>query len=301
MINYYGKELNAYKASLHTHSTTSDGKFTPAEIIEQYRNRGYDFLVFTDHGKTNPVSTYDGKGMTLISGMEIHPKGPRGIRWHIVAVNVPEDFVFEDIDAQDMIDKAVNAGAYCICAHPYWCGIRSDEIAPMKNFSAIEVYNTSTRYIGRAYNMTIWDELSDRGIVYPAVAVDDAHGPADLFHGWTVICAPDTSHESFMNALKSGSFYATQGPEFTRIAYENGVFEAEFSPCTEVVALTNPSVGYCVTVPDWGGPDTGANPVTSCKIQPKPAPFDRWFRLQIKDADGKYAWTNPIIVPATKE
>lgn len=29
MIEFYGRKLNAYKASLHTHSTNSDGRFTP--------------------------------------------------------------------------------------------------------------------------------------------------------------------------------------------------------------------------------------------------------------------------------
>ena len=33
MIEFYGKKLNTYRANLHTHSTTSDGKFTPDEVM----------------------------------------------------------------------------------------------------------------------------------------------------------------------------------------------------------------------------------------------------------------------------
>ena len=53
-----------------------------------------------------------------------------------------------------------------------------------------------------------------------------------------------------MTALRQGDFYATQGPEFHFLHFTDGVFSAEFSPCTEVIGLTNFSGGYCVAVPD---------------------------------------------------
>lgn len=298
MIDFLGQKLNTFKASLHTHSTTSDGKFTPDEIIKLYHDHGYDILVFTDHKKTNKVSQLDGLGMTLISGMELHPMGPREIPWHFVAINVPENFVHPDVTTgQEAIDAAVAAGAYCIFAHPYWSGFTAEDIATLKNISAIEVYNTSTRFIGRDYDMKTWDELSDKGIVYPAVAVDDTHGAMHLFQAWTVIAAKSKSHDDFMDALRKGNFYATQGPEFTRIDYKDDVFEAEFSPCVSVVGMTNPSIGYCATVPDMLGPDTGAPEVTKCSFKLIRRTKPTWFRLQIIDAKGKYAWTNPVIVP----
>ena len=91
-MNFYGRELPVFKCGLHTHSTVSDGSFTPAEVIRKYARAGYDVLAFTDHRKPNPVSTYDGLGMTLISGMEIHPRGPRNLTWHLLALGIPEDF-----------------------------------------------------------------------------------------------------------------------------------------------------------------------------------------------------------------
>src|SRR5215813_8805491 len=38
-----------YKGNLHTHSTRSDGKLSPEEVVAAYRERGYDFLALTDH------------------------------------------------------------------------------------------------------------------------------------------------------------------------------------------------------------------------------------------------------------
>lgn len=38
-----------YKANLHCHSTVSDGKWTPEQIKENYKARGYSIVAYTDH------------------------------------------------------------------------------------------------------------------------------------------------------------------------------------------------------------------------------------------------------------
>lgn len=40
---------NFYKANLHCHSTYSDGKLTPAELKEFYKEHGYSIIAYTDH------------------------------------------------------------------------------------------------------------------------------------------------------------------------------------------------------------------------------------------------------------
>ena len=90
-MNFQGQDLPVFKANLHTHTTLSDGKFSAAEVVTLYREAGYDVLAFTDHWKTNPVSSYEAQGMTLLSGMELHPGGPRNITWHFLALGLPED------------------------------------------------------------------------------------------------------------------------------------------------------------------------------------------------------------------
>ena len=40
---------NEYKACLHTHTTVSDGHYSPAEIKKSYRKAGYSVVAFTDH------------------------------------------------------------------------------------------------------------------------------------------------------------------------------------------------------------------------------------------------------------
>ena len=309
MIEFYGKKLNAFRANLHTHSPTSDGKFTPDEVMERYSAEGYDVMCMTDHYKTNRLADIDPHGMLLLSGVELHPAGGRVVRSHMLCVNVPEDFVTEAMIAppvpgenrmQQLIDAVNAAGGLCYLAHPYWCGFRSEEIAALHGLAGIEVYNTSTRYIGKAYNMQLWDELCDMGLRLPALAVDDVHRPHDLFGGWSVICCEERTKTCIVSALRSGSFYSTQGPGFKRISYVDGIFEAEFTPVTSAIGLINQCRGFCAGVPNFEG-DGKTPEITSCRFDvgellDKLPSFLRgdYFRFQIIDAQGRHAWTNPI-------
>ncbi len=312
MIDFYGEKLNTYRANLHTHSTTSDGQFTPDELMSMYSGQGYDIMCMSDHHRTNNLAGINARGMLLISGVELHPNGGRIARSHLLCVDVPEDFdvaVAGDFlsggsSMQDVVNAVNACGGLCYFAHPYWCGFRSEEIAALHGLAGIEVYNTSTRYIGRAYNMQIWDELCDMGLLFPALAVDDVHRRRDLFGGWSVICCRERSRECVMAALRAGSFYSSQGPEFTRISFENGIFEAEFSPVTSAIVLSNQCRGYCAGVPGFSG-DGGAPEITrlcfdasSLRLDGKSEIECKYLRCQIIDARGRYAWTNPIPIPA---
>lgn len=290
IMDFYGRELRPVKANLHTHSTVSDGQFPPEEVIRLYREHGYGALAFTDHRKTNPVGSYDGGGMTLISGIELHPMGPRGIPWHLLALGVPEGFPGEFDSAPAAIAAVNAAGGIVFAAHPYWCGLTSAEVMSLEGVCGTEVYNTSTRYIGKAYNMQLWDEILDAGRRFSALAVDDMHRVPDQFRGWTMICAGENTPAALVAALKAGDFYASQGPEFRRLSYRDGIFEAEFSPCVEAVLMTAQARGYCGLVPETGKDEE------TCKLRidlrnQQPA---RYLRCQIRDRRGNYAWSMPL-------
>ena len=299
-MNYYGKELNAYKAAFHQHSTVSDGLFTPEQMIEAYSKKGYDIYAFTDHEIANPVSTYDGKGMTLISGMEIHPMGPRGERWHILGLGLPEDFkhpvTCPETTAEECIEAVHKVGGIAFCAHPVFCGFRSEEVAKVKGWDGMEFFNSDCRFAGKGYSVLTGCELADEGILLNSIAVDDAHSRRDFFNGWTMLLTDKPlSQASVIEALKAGTFYATQGPQFTSVNYKDGFFEAEFTPCTEVIGLSFKWRGYCAMCENLNGPEDGIREITSCRIKIKnDIKNNNWFRLQIKDKNGHYAWTNPI-------
>ena len=287
------EERLVLKANLHTHTTNSDGKFTPQEIIEMYRNAGYDILNFSDHSTVNKVSGYDGKGMTLISGIELHPVGPGGAPWHILAVGVSENFSnTRPASGQDAVNSALCAGAVVFCAHPYWCGFTPQEVMQLNGISGIEVFNTSCRYIGKEFNMYCWDACLDAGKNYTAIAVDDIHRQHDFCGGWTMICSKSTSQSDILDALRHGYFYASQGPEFSKIAVHDGILEAEFSTCASAVLVGRYSTGKEILVERPDGPGTSGETGGFC-LELKDCPRGL-FRIQLRDAQGNYAWSNPI-------
>ena len=129
-------------------------------------------------------------------------------------------------------------------------------------------------------------------LIYPALAVDDTHTSAELFGGWTMIAAADRQPETIMQALKAGSFYSTQGPEFTRLSFQNGVFEAEFSEVEEAILIGEKATGYTlcqVDVPARG--DYRLTTSMQQDISKRKLPDELRFRCRIKDTRGRYAWS----------
>ncbi|MBS1370591.1 MAG: CehA/McbA family metallohydrolase [Lentisphaeria bacterium] len=292
-MDFYGVEYRVFKANLHTHSTVSDGRFGPQEVIRLYADHGYDALAFTDHRRTNPVGSYDARGMALLSGIELHPAGPRGVPWHLLAIGVPEGFPGEFASGQEAVDAVNAAGGAVFAAHPYWSGFTSAEIMSLIGLAGIEVYNTSTRYIGKAYNMQLWDEILDAGRRCPAIAVDDMHRCCDLFRGWTMIAAEEGAPGALLDALKAGRFYASQGPEIHTLSLRGNVFEAEFSPCVEAILVAPGSRGFCGAVPDADGPGSPEKEVTGVRFELGDTE-PRYVRLQIRDRAGRHAWSCPV-------
>ena len=297
-IDFYGKQLNVYKSNLHTHTTVSDGRYSPQEVIARYQQQGYDVLALTDHGKFNPVETYDACGMTLLHGIELHPQGPCCRRWHLLVLGIEEKDFSGDANvmaAQDVIDQVTDAGAIVFAAHPYWCGYQHEHVESLKKITGTEVWNTSCRYIGKAYNMQIWDDMLMNGFKYTALAVDDSHKDADFFFGWTMICAEDNQEKTLLDALAKGSFYSTMGPEIHKLRWENGVLEAEFSPCAEVTVMSNASYGWSIRREEEEGELATSLRLELPQVLENTAAY-KFLRIQLRDEKGKYAWSMPIFL-----
>ena len=103
------------------------------------------------------------------------------------------------------------------------------------------------------------------------------------------------SQESIIQALRQGDFYATQGPVIHSISLQDGVLEADFSPCTEAIGVSYAWRGYPAMCYNFNGPGDGVQEITHCRLALKHDIPQRWVRLQLKDRLGRYAWSNPIV------
>ena len=109
-----------YKANLHTHTTTSDGRSTVPERIAQYRRAGYHILALTDHGATHDVAGLSNSLFLVVNGIEFHPPCRReDTIHHFVGLGVPHKLTFtrpespntciRDVHSVDGMDACVSA------------------------------------------------------------------------------------------------------------------------------------------------------------------------------------------------
>ena len=139
-----------WRGNLHTHSTLSDGALEPPQVIEAYKNAGYDFMMLSDHfmGHYNwPVAdtrALRSNNFTTIIGSELHaPQTQVGELWHIVAAGLPLDFppAGKSETGEALARRAHEAGAFIGIAHPAWSQLTIEDGRAIDCAHAVEIYN----------------------------------------------------------------------------------------------------------------------------------------------------------------
>jgi predicted metal-dependent phosphoesterase TrpH len=287
LVNPFEIEGKWYRANLHTHTNLSDGDVNLPIRVKQYRDKGYQVLAVTDHEKTNNVAGYSDANFVLISGMETHPACPGAqIPYHFVCLNIPDGFKRDKaMTAQQVIDAVKAAGGEIIFAHPYWSGHTTREMLAVDGYVGMEVYNGVCHYAGKGYNSVQWDQLMNTGKIIPAVANDDVHSSSAVGQSWTMIKAKELSTNTIMDALRSGSCYASCGPVIEDFRIDANTVVLKCSPVVEICFMGPYTLGNNVM-------SDREHLITSASY--KLPPQIKWVRAEVVDANGKHAWTNPI-------
>ncbi len=292
------------KGALHCHTTRSDGRGTPEEVIRLHHENGYRFMALTDHNVLNHINHSD-VPMTILAGVERdfglpgrkHNK-PHCV--HVVGVGVPGDPAIpaqdyhppyagrgEDaIQAQPMIDEMHGWGLKTIYAHPEWSGTTFRDFGGLQGNFAMEVWNTGCVMDNDLdVNAPYWDEALDAGQRVFGVATDDGHSMNQHCKGWVMVAADDDP-ASILDALEKGEFYSSCGPEIHDFYIEDGVVHIKCSPVASIqfVSLRHP-------LPCWRNPE-GQLTAAECKLPEEL----QYIRITIVDAQGRRAWTNPIFL-----
>ncbi|WP_310619165.1 CehA/McbA family metallohydrolase [Flexibacterium corallicola] len=299
----FEKEGRFYRGNLHTHSNRSDGTLTPEEVCRRYHAEGYDFIAVTDHF----VGCYDypivdtrpfrREGFTTILGAELHSGAmENGSLWHILAVGLPEDFappnspdfypVPDQENGSDIAQRARDAGAFVVLAHPEWSGLTMNDARSLKAAHAVEAYNHDC-FTGadRGFGFHTLEHLLDEGKKLTLCATDDAHfkGP-DHFGGWVMVKASENSPEALLAALKAGHYYSSQGPELHSIRWNRDLVEVE---CSAVSSVLVQGRGIKATA-------IHGEAITKTSLPLEYFKSSDWLRITIVDRAGKRAWSNPI-------
>lgn len=288
-INPFQQPGQWYRGNTHTHSTESDGKLSIVDRFAAYREKGYDFLVLTDHRKVNDVQDYSTSDFLAISGSEVHPQNPYGgATYHIVAINIHEPVNCAKMHPNAVLDDIKAQGGEAVLCHPYWCGHTVSDFLPLRGYFAVEVYNDTCMGIGKGFSEQAWDDLLDRGGPVFGIAADDAHGVThDCFHGWVMVKSPELTLDGIMEALRTGAFYSTLGPEISDITVKHAdkKITVKCSAAQSIVFKAECHRGRRVLAPE------GATLTEATYQVPEGA---KYVRVEVTDETGKKAWSNPF-------
>ncbi len=315
-----------YKANLHCHSVISDGKKTPEELKEMYKNHGYSILAITDHETPCCHSDLNDESFLTITGYEgyirnqpkydaygteIHlnlfardPKNETLIcyqkefckytteeqqaKFKKVIFDKPRSCTVEYVN--DYIRLARENGYIVAYNHPYWSFDSLENIFAYEGIFSMEMCNYGS-YLsnGLEYNGAIYNDLLRRGKRIFCHSADDNHNGA-----------PDDSPlcDSF------GGFTMIMPDEFTYgsviSAMEKGEMYSSMGPVFKEVSIEGNRLHIeCSDVKDIFVHDGGKRHIGAHAADGKlinSADFElkdraKFVRVTIIDKDGKCADT----------
>jgi hypothetical protein len=289
--NPFEIEGNWYKGNLHSHTTNSDGWLSPQQLCEAYRAAGYHFMAITDHGKITDVAPLSRPDFLVLSGAEYGARGPEVGSYHIVAVDIPGPVASpQDGGVRGLARAIADAGGVSILAHPYWSGLGTADMLAADECLALEVFNSGCQVeVGRGISDIHWDDVLSHGRRTFAVASDDAHHPTPggYLSGWTMVKADSFTRESVMQALRLGRFYSSTGPALHDVRVAGDEIVVLCSPARTIALLSNP---------EGRGNYKAAPPGQTLTEVRFPLPKGTYLRVQVTDALGQVAWSNPFFL-----
>lgn len=213
-MEFVTKNSKQYKANLHSHSTLSDGKLKPEELVKLYKDNGYSILAITDHEypcSHNDLTTDD---FLLVTGYEAYIRPSKLCIYDKFKPEIHINLIAKDKDnvgfiaydplyckymplaeqkkvphlghmfsrrfttryIQKFIDVANKNGYLVSLNHPCWSMQPYKDCLKLKNFWSMEIFNTgSMRVSDYAENMPLYDAFLREGNFIYCHGADDNH------------------------------------------------------------------------------------------------------------------------------
>lgn len=305
-IDILSPSLNRYKANLHTHTTVSDGRFSPERIKEIYKSHGYSIVAFTDHRNCVPHPELNDDSFLALTGMELDFTEIVNGYWSgCVHLNALARTPFARGEYEKMpldyelinktVDELHERGFFVVLNHPVWSNMSSDDVLRVKGTDALEIVNG----IGLS-----WNNYSDDSAHYEyflrhggraiAVAGDDSHkefedGTPHNEYGttFTTVFAKELSYDAVIDALESGRCYASTGPTFEGITLKGDTLCVA---CSNVIGVYVHSKYLTLKTQDVRKSDTITYTEIDISEIRRSSPY---FWVSIRDKDGGRAWATP--------
>ncbi len=321
---------NIYKANLHCHSNISDGRLSPEELKKAYKEQGYSILAYTDHDVFVPHHDLTDEDFLALAGFElqysengVYPASKDLKTSHFCFIAKSPDIILHpdwnekcvrsaahskhlvkydksipqkerNHSAQcinESVKKARDAGFFITYNHPTWSLDEHKDYIQYEGMFAMEIFNNDCSLLGyNSYVPDIYDEMLRSGKRIYAVATDDNHNKFspdhpkfDSFGGFIMIKAPELKYEAITDALFAGNFYASQGPEIYDLYIEDDKIHITCSN-VQMIAL---NTGIRSTQSEFAPKGESLTEAVFSFSEE-----DKYLRITIKDAYGKYANTS---------
>ena len=304
-----------YKANLHSHTTLSDGKLTPEEMKELYKNHGYSIISFTEHGRFYNHNDMTEEDFLVLNGYEPSvtediPDDPgyhfkRTCHMCMIALDKERktavdrgDFLLEydPVSISRFMNMGREQGFFVTYNHPVWSLERYRDYINYNGMHAMEIQNYGCVVDGFfEYNEQIYDEMLADGKRIFALATDDNHnhqGNTDSFGGFIMIKADELEYGKITDALLKGNFYASEGPEILELYIEGDEIVGRCAPAKEI-RFNTATRAHSFNIAKEG------EFVTECRM--KLDKRDKYIRLTVTDFEGKHANSNAYFLDEIME
>ncbi|MEI8179764.1 CehA/McbA family metallohydrolase [Aestuariivirga sp.] len=291
-----------WRGNLHTHSNLSDGALEPKQVIDAYREAGYDFMQLSEHFIDHfgyPIADTRGfrsNNFTTLLGVELHaPETAVGELWHIVAAGLPLDFPrnLKGETGAELARRAREAGAFIGIAHPAWSQLSIEDGRAIDAAHAVEIYNHGCAVENdRGDGWYLLDQMLTEGHRLTAFATDDAHFKSfDYFGGWVHVKAESLDPDALLESLKQGLYYSSMGPQIHGIEMNGKEITITCSPVDTITVVCGNSRSAVRTGKALTETSFDLAKLEKGWLLKKTSP---WFRVTVIDGGGKRAWSNPI-------
>jgi hypothetical protein len=221
-----------YRGNTHTHTVIcGHADSTPEHVAAWYHDRGYHFLVLSEHNHFIDPATVELPEPTrddfiLIPGVEI--TGARTI--HTTAMNVdgvpPWRFTHADKSKiiQNHADETIKLGGHAILNHPnFHYAVTADHMTPVRRLVMFELFNGHPAVHNHGDHEhpsteAMWDQMLTGGKRIYGVSSDDAHhfqtiapNKSNPGRGWVMVSAKELTADAITEAMAHGDFYASNG------------------------------------------------------------------------------------------
>ena len=194
--------------ALHMHTLHSDGTVSPAELMRQARDAGFDFVAITDHNNT--THSYDPALANLdrplwIVGEEVTTPGGHANVWGLKAGDwVDFRIAPEDRRIHELVGAARRLGGLFSINHPTsecaGCGWSHEVV---DGIESIEISNGRHGEVEKA--LAFWDKLLVTGRRITGVGSSDWHAapnPIDVAN--VRVYAAALTQEAILSAIRNG-------------------------------------------------------------------------------------------------